>query len=144
MEGGLLPENEFLRQYNRMPTHSSLVFGWETGFSYYYGTVPRLANSQRLQPVVFIDNYEDNFAIPVASSVDRFFHLYSRYLERLVADPGYGQPFTMTINFPWGMTQLIARDEPLMEQVLAGRFDFLANDYRGALEWLEELRTARR
>jgi hypothetical protein len=50
----------------------------------------------------------------------------------------------MTINFPWGMTQLIARDEPLMEQVLAGRFDFLANDYRGALEWLEELRTARR
>jgi hypothetical protein len=30
-----------------------------------------------------------------------------------------------------------------MEQVLAGRFDFLADNYQGALEWLQQLRAAR-
>ena len=75
--------------------------------------------------------------------MDRFFDLYSRYLELLVAAPGYGQSGAMLITFPWGMTPLIARDEPLMEQVLAGRFDLLADDHRDALEWLQQLRTAR-
>jgi hypothetical protein len=142
-EGGLIPKNEWLRQYDFVHTRSSLVFGKETGFAYYHGVVPRLANSQGIQPVVFISEYEDKYAAPVASSVDRFFYLYSRYLELLVADPGYGQPYANTINFPWGMTQLIVRDEPLMEQVFAGRFDFLADNYRDGVEWLQQLRTAR-
>ena len=142
-EKGLIPRNEWLRQYDYVHTRSALVFGWEPGYSYYYGTVPRLANSQRLQPVVYISNYEEMYAVPIASSVDRFFHLFSRYLELLVADPGYGQPYAKVINFPWGMTQLITRDEPLMEQVHAGRFDFLADNERDALEWLQELRTTR-
>jgi hypothetical protein len=139
----LIPWNKQLREYDSVHTRSTLVFGWEPGYSYYYGTVPRLAHSQRIQPVVFIANYEEKYAIPVASSVDWFFHLFSRYLELLVAAPGYGQPFAMLPGFPWDMTRLITRDEPLMEQVLAGRFDFLANNYQGALKWLHELRTAR-
>jgi hypothetical protein len=141
-EQGLIPENEWLRQYDSLHTRSTHVFGKETGYAYYHGTVPQLANTQGLQPVVFIDNHEEQYAVPVASSVDRFFHLYSRYLELLVADPGYGQSGAKTINFPWGMPQLIARDEPLMEQVLAGRFDFLAGNHRDTLEWSHQLRTA--
>jgi hypothetical protein len=124
-------------------TRSTLVFGKETGFAYYHGTVPRLANSQGIQPVVFLTNYEEKHAVPVASSVDRFFYLYSLYLELLVADPGYGQDGAIHINFPFGVTHLIARDEPLMEQVLAGRFDFLADNEPDALEWLHELRSTR-
>jgi hypothetical protein len=49
----------------------------------------------------------------------------------------------MLPGFPWDMIQLITRDEPLMEQVLAGRFDFLTGDYPGAQEWLHQLRAAR-
>jgi hypothetical protein len=139
-EQGLIPENKRLREYDFVHTRSTLVFGWEPGYSYYYGTVPQLANGERLQPVVHIVDYEEKYAIPIASSVDRFFHLFSRYLELLVADPGYGQPFAKVINFPSGMMQLIAEDEPLMEQVLAGRFDFLADNEPDALEWLHELR----
>ena len=141
-EEGLIPKNEWLRQYDFVHTRSSHVFGKETGFAYYHGTVPRLANSQGLQPVVFISEYEDKYAAPVASSVDRFFHLYSRYLELLVADPCYGQDYASLPSFPWDMAHLIKRDEPLMEQVFAGRFDFLADNYRDALGWLHELRTA--
>ena len=142
-EQGLIPRNEQLRQYDFVHTRSSLVFGKETGFAYYHGTVPRLADSQGLQPVVFISNYEEKYAVPVAASVDRFFYLYSCYLELLVADPGYGQSGASLPGFPWDMAPLIKRDEPLMEQVLAGRFDFLADNYWGALEWLQQLRAAR-
>jgi hypothetical protein len=140
---GLIPNNEELRKYDWEPARSMFFFGKVTGFAYYLGTVPRLANSQGLQPVVYIDCHEGIYVFPVASSVDRFFHLYSRYLELLVADPGYSQSGAIVPGFPWDMTHLITRDEPLMEQVLAGRFDFLADDYRGALEWLHKLRTAR-
>ncbi len=142
-EQGLLTENEWLREYDCEHTRSTLVFGRKTGYAYYCGTVPRLANSHGLQPVVYMDCHETIYAIPVASSVDHFLYLYSRYLEFLVADPGYGQSGAMLISFPWDMTPLVARDEPLMEQVLAGRFDFLADDHRDALGWLQELRTAR-
>jgi hypothetical protein len=142
-ERGLIPDNEELRKYDWEPARSMLVFGRETGFAYYHGTVPRLANSQGLQPVVHIDCHETIYVFPVASSVDRFFYLYSRYLEQLISDPGYGQSDAMLPTFPWDMTQLITRDEPLMEQVLAGRFDFLADKRRDALDWLHELRTAR-
>jgi hypothetical protein len=142
-ERGLISYNEELRKYDWEPARSMLVFGKETGFAYYLGTVPRLSGSQGLQPVVYIDCHEGIYVFPVASSVDRFFSLYSRYLELLVADPGYGKSGAMLPGFPWDMTHLITRDEPLMEQVLAGRFDFLADDYRDGLEWLQRLRSAR-
>lgn len=142
-EQGLLPRNEWLRQHDWVPIRSVLIFGKKTGYAYYCGTVPRLASNRGLQPVVYIDCHETLYAVPIASSVDQFFDLYSRYLELLVAAPGYGQSGAMLITFPWGMTSLIARDEPLMELVLANRFDFLADNHRDALEWLQQLRTAR-
>jgi hypothetical protein len=142
-EQGLLQRNEWLRQYDWVHLRSILVFGKKTGHAYYCGTVPQLGSGQGLQPVVYIDCHETIFAVPIASSVDRFFDLYSRYLELLAADSGYGQSGAMLITFPWRMTHLITRDEPLMEQVLAGRFDFLADNYRDGLEWLQRLRTAR-
>lgn len=141
-ERGLIPDNEELRKYDWEPARSMLTFGKKTGFAYYLGTVPRLASGQGLQPVVYIDRHEGIDVFPVASSVDWFFYLYSRYLEILVADPCYNQPYAMLPGFPWDMTQLITRDEPLMEQVLAGRFDFLA-DGRDGVGWLQELRTTR-
>lgn len=141
-EQGLRSRNEWLRQHDWLPIRSIHVFGKKTGYAYYCGTVPQLAGNQGLQPVAYIDSHETIYAIPIASSVDRFFLLFSRHLEFLVADPGYGRSGAMTITFPWGMAPLIARDEPLMEQVLAGRFDFLADGHRDGLEWLRKLRTS--
>ncbi|MBN1203942.1 MAG: hypothetical protein JXB05_03325 [Myxococcaceae bacterium] len=51
-----------------MHFNASLIFSWEMGFSLYYGTVPRLADAQGLQPVVHVDGDEAQYAVPVASS----------------------------------------------------------------------------
>ncbi len=121
---------------------ASLIFSFEMGFSLYYGTVPRLADPQGLQPVVHVDGYEAQYAVPVASSVDCFFEAYSHYLELMVADPEYTHHGVSMLHFPWDLSPLISRDERLMAQVHAGSFDFLTNNQRAAVEWLQKFRAA--
>jgi hypothetical protein len=139
-EDGLIPQNQWLKERDQVQFRSSLVFGWKPGFAYYYGTVSSLAGTIGLQPVIFIDAMEELFAIPIASSVDRFFHLYSRYLEFMVVDPEYVDTGIPDVQFPWDMAPQVVQDEPLIERVRAGQFDFLTGNYHGALEWLERLR----
>lgn len=139
-EHELIPRNRWLREYDKIYFQAPLSFGQEIGFSLYYGTVPRLADSRGLQPVVYISAHDgQQFAIPIASSVDRFFDLYSRYLERMVVDFEYIETRVPLVTFPWDMVDLISRDEPLLAQVRAGRFDFLTNDEEGARKWLREI-----
>jgi hypothetical protein len=136
----LIPWNEQLREYGDVHFLSSLVFGQDTGFSLYYATVPRLVDARGLQPVVYVSAHDaQQFAIPIASSVDRFFDLYSRYLELMVVDPDYAQSGVSMVTFPWDVQHLVLRDEPLIIQVCAGRFDFLTNAQAGAHKWLREL-----
>ncbi|WP_224245748.1 hypothetical protein [Hyalangium gracile] len=139
-EDGLIPRNEWLRRRGQVQYRASLVFGWKPGFAFYYGTVPQLANSRGIQPVIYIQAMEALFAVPIASSVDRFFQLYSHYLERLVRNPGYVGSGIPDVTFPWDMADLIGQDAALMRQLHAGRFDFLTDNQRDALEWLQELR----
>jgi hypothetical protein len=142
-EGGLVPQNEWLRERDEVQFRASLAFGWEPGFAFYYGTVPRLTDPPGLQPVVYTSAMEALFAVPVASSVDRFFDLYSRYLELVAVDPDYVESGMTRVNFPWSVQHLVTQDALLIAQVRMGRFDFLSNDYRDALEWLEHLRSSR-
>jgi hypothetical protein len=111
-EEGLTRQNEWLRERQEVQYLSSLVFGWEPGFAFYYGTVPGLIDPQGLQPVVYISAMEALFAVPLASSVDRFFDLYSRYLELMVQDPTYLSDGLPHIQFPWHMRTLVVRDAP--------------------------------
>ena len=139
-ENDLIPWNEWVREEDEIYFHAPLIFGKKTGFSLYCGTVPRLADSRGLQPVVYISAHGvPQFAIPIASNVDRFFDVYSRYLERMVVDFEYIETGVSLVNFPWGVADLISHDEPLIAQVRAGHFDFLTNEYAGARKWLREL-----
>ncbi|MFY0525220.1 hypothetical protein ACN28I_19430 [Archangium gephyra] len=98
-----------------------IVFG---GDVHAYATVPGLADEQGRQPVVQIDTYEPDFRVmPIASNVDRFFDSYSRYLE--AADSHYQQTGERDLYFPWHATEILARDERLVELMRAGRFDAL-------------------
>jgi hypothetical protein len=100
-----------------------IVFG---GDLYTYATVPSLADAWGRQPVVRVDTYEpDAHVMPVASNVDRFFDSYSRYLEALVADPRYQESGETELLFPWHATEILARDERLVELMRAGCFDSL-------------------
>jgi hypothetical protein len=77
----LIPWNEWLRRHDTLHFCASLIFGCETGFSIYFATVPRLADDQGIQPVIYLEAVDMLTCVPVASSVDRFFDTYSRYLE---------------------------------------------------------------
>ncbi|HSP80886.1 MAG TPA: hypothetical protein VLQ93_20330 [Myxococcaceae bacterium] len=48
------------------------VFGGETGLAQYFATVPALADGKGRQPVVEVNVYEEPYALPIASDVDRF------------------------------------------------------------------------
>jgi hypothetical protein len=100
-----------------------IVFG---GDVYSYATVPSLADDQGRQPVIEVNIYEyEPKVMPIASNVDRFFDSYSRYLEALVAHPRYQASGEMELTFPWDATEILARDEWLVELMRAGRFDSL-------------------
>jgi hypothetical protein len=136
----LIARNRGLRKYDAIYFHAPLSFGQDTGFSLFYGAVPRLADSRGLQPVVYIQAHSgEQFAIPIASSVDRFFDLYSRYLERMAVDFEYIHTGLPELVFPWNVPELVAADAQLIAQVRAGHFDFLTNDEEGARQWLKEL-----
>jgi hypothetical protein len=139
-EFDLIPRNEWAKGYGNICFDASIIFGQEIGFADYLATVPQLAGTHGLQPVVYICAHDAAvYAVPIASSVDRFFDLYSRYLERMVADFEYIETGVSLVTFPWGMADLIRRDEPLIAQVRAGHFDFLTNGEEGARKWLREL-----
>ncbi|WNG55397.1 hypothetical protein F0U59_11850 [Archangium gephyra] len=123
-EQALRERNEWWREnwWNELG-EPVIVFG---GDIYAYATVPGLADEWGRQPVVEINTYEPDFHVmPIASNVDRFFDSYSRYLEALVAHPRYQQRGEAELMFPWDATEILARDERLVELMRAGRFDSL-------------------
>ena len=117
-----------------------IVFG---GDLHAYVTVPHLADERGRQPVVRVDTYEyDPKVMPVASNVDRFFDSYSRYLEALVADPDYQEEGESDLLFPWHVTDILARDERLVELMRAGRFDALMKNVKASeavRHWFERV-----
>lgn len=158
-------ENKEWRQLWSAPFNGLLVFAKEPALAYYFATVPSLADDNGIQPVVWVDTYEDLCAIPIASSVDRFFDTYSRALERWVEliredaeskarfEARFGPPtpgslsalldeHTPVLNFPWAVPDLIARDEPLVKLLQAGRFDFLMESCPDALAWVAKVLAA--
>ncbi|MCK8496905.1 MULTISPECIES: hypothetical protein [Myxococcus] len=105
---------------------SVCVFGGEASLAYYFATVPGLADARGCQPVVEVSTYElDGPAVmPLASTVDRFFDLYARYLEALVSHEDYAERGYAALGFPWQVPHLVARDEHLVRLIEEGRFDF--------------------
>ena len=163
--GGLVTVNEEWRRDWADPFRGLLVFAKEQALAYYFATVPSLADEQGVQPVVWVDTYEDLYALPIASSIDRFFDTYSHSLERQVelirddagsnarleAEFGPPAPGSMRelwskdmprINFPWEVPDLIARDEPLVRLLRAGHFGFLMEGCEDAHEWVGKVLVA--
>lgn len=112
------------------------AFGGTPGMAYSYATVPSLADTQGCQPVVEVDTYEVPSALPIASSVDRFFDTYSRYLEALCAIPGFRQEGEAALTFPWEIPQVIGRDERLVELIRAGAFTALMRETDETRDWV--------
>ncbi|AKI99206.1 Hypothetical protein AA314_00833 [Archangium gephyra] len=124
------------------PFHSSVIFGNIPGLAYYYAVVPKLADEQGRQPVIYIDAYMDRYVLPIASDVDRFFDTLSHFVDMLVVDQGYLFDGMPGIHFPTSVPELIARDRRLVEMISTGRFDFIMNLGDEFQDWLARLKSA--
>jgi len=113
-----------------------VIFGGEPLLAHYYATVPALADARGYQPVVRAETYEQPYALPLASNVDRLFDTYSHYLEALVATPGYESEGATALVFPWDVPHLLSRDERLVELMRAGRFDSLMKSTDEVRQWV--------
>jgi hypothetical protein len=125
------------REQLALPT---FIFAGEPMMAYHYATVPDLADALGQQPVVHVDVYEDPYAMPVASTVDRFFDAYSRFLETLMAIPNARHEAGL-LAFPWGVPDIIGRDGRLVELIQEGRFDSLMINAE-AMGWARKVVTA--
>lgn len=99
-----------------------LVFGGVASLAYSFATVPGLPDAQGRQPVVQVDTYnlDGPTLLPLASSVDRLFDTYSRYLEELVAHEDFQERGVAALNFPWKVPHLMARDFRLVQLIREG------------------------
>ncbi|HYO55621.1 hypothetical protein [Archangium sp.] len=122
---GILLANEEVQPYWPEPFRSLLIFGRQEALAYRYATVPSLADARGFQPVVEVDPYEDIYAVPVASNVDRFFDAYARYLELIYETPELRDNPDSRPLFPNEVPEIIAADRALMGMLVDGRFDFL-------------------
>ncbi len=123
---GLLLENKEWQSFfphEFWPEHFRSLMFFGRAMLYGYATVPSLASSGDLQPVVHVDPYEEIYAVPIASNVDRFFESYARYLEMAGGDPEYGEDLFENVIFPWNVPEIIALDRPLVEMIKKGGFD---------------------
>lgn len=118
---GLVMENEHSRKWWPEPFHALTVFGED--MRYCYATVPGLANSEGFQPVVRIDPYEDIYALPIASDVDRFFETFSRFLEIVVDESDFQKWQMPSLAFPWDVPEVLSADGRLIEMIGEGKFD---------------------
>lgn len=120
-----------------------VVFAGTPFLAHYFATVPALMDAGGYQPVVWVDSYEEGYALPLASNVDRFFDLYASYLEALVAHEDYAERGSAALGFPWKVPHLVARDERLVQLIEEGRFDFPQAGH-DARTWALQVLEARR
>ncbi|MFP2905555.1 hypothetical protein ACLESD_10955 [Pyxidicoccus sp. 3LFB2] len=119
-------------------------FGGVASLAYYYATMPGLTDGQGRQPVVLVDTYELDgpVVLPLASSVDRLFDTYSRYLEELVAHEDFQARGLSALGFPWKVPHLLSQDARLVQLIREGHFDAQLPGLEGRA-WLSQVVAAR-
>lgn len=136
-------KNRAMRDGWQSALFSSLfIFGGEPFLAHYYATVPGLADEHGRQPVVWVDAYEQGYALPVASNVDCLFDTYSRYLEELVAHEDFRERGSAALAFPWRTPHLLVRDEPLLRLIREGHFERWLPGQEGK-DWTSSVLAAR-
>jgi len=105
------------------PEHFRPLMLFGTNMGYRYATVPVLAGADGNQPVIYVDAYESIYGLPVASNLDRFFEIYSRYLELQFREPAHATGDDPYIDFPWEVPELFGRDQALKEMLSSRVFD---------------------
>jgi hypothetical protein len=137
-ENTLLGINQSKRRFGEELYQSTLLFGQIPMLAHYLATVPPLADSNGVQPVVFIDGYEEGRVLPVASNVDVFITLFSVYLERAVAAPEFTLERRVALQFPASVLDVVAQDQTLVAALSEGLFKQLCKTHESR-EWVAKV-----
>ncbi len=136
-------DNQWWSQgYRKQLALPTFIFAGEPFMAYHYATVPSLADEQGRQPVVMVDVYEEPYALPVASNVDRFFETYARYLEALMALPNAREEGGALLVFPWDIPKIIGNDARLVELLRAGSFSPIMKTTGSTPKWVAQVLAA--
>ncbi|RKG99389.1 hypothetical protein [Corallococcus carmarthensis] len=138
-EHGVVAVNRTLRERGEDPFPSCLVFGQVPSLAYRFALVPGLADSQGLQPVVFIDDHSEKEVLPVASNLDRFFDAYARSIESFVRGTKPDPDAWDDMDFPRFEPERVAQDTALVEMMRAGRFDGLVTCDEESQRWMRQV-----
>ncbi|WP_224244261.1 hypothetical protein [Hyalangium gracile] len=138
-------DNQWWSQgYRKSLALPTFIFAGEPLMAYHYATVPSLADDEGRQPVVWIDVYEEPYALPVASNVDRFFATYAGYLEALMALPKAREEGDTLLTFPWGVPALMGGDTQLVELLRSGSFSPIMKTTSTTPKWVSQVLSAAR
>ncbi|CAM4273981.1 hypothetical protein [Corallococcus exiguus] len=136
---GLEAINRTLREQGAAPFPSCLVFGQVPSLAYRFALVPGLADSQGLQPVVFIDDHIEKEVLPVASNLDRFFDAYARSIESAAMGTTPSPDAWDDMDFPRFEPERVAQDTALVEMMRTGRFDGLVTRDEESQRWMQQV-----
>ncbi len=142
-EYGLRWMNELLREDGRGPFLESVVFGQLPSLAYHFAVVPRLADREGLQPVIFIDDNIEKQVLPIASNVDRFFETYALALEDFASVTDEQHRDWSDMDYPPPSPDLAAQDRALVELLEAGRFDGLVSTDPESQGWIQQVLQSR-
>jgi len=118
-----------------------LYFGAEAGASCYFAVVPSLANAEGVQPVLYIDEYEQTLVYPFASSVDKAFSVWAQYCEKRLVKYGVLEMWKVEEYDVDIMNEigLIAEDHELIRMMKAGSFDRFVNQTPVCRKWVDSV-----
>jgi hypothetical protein len=136
---GLRQFNEHLLMHEDDYRFSKVVrYAKVDSMAYYFATVPSLAGSDGMQPIVYVTDYVDKVFQPIASDADLALGLYARYMDDVLRETGsiYG----VTGNpFPYCHLGEIVKDRKLIQMLEAGRFDELTSPDSDSREWVSKV-----
>jgi len=118
-----------------------LYFGGEVGASCYFAVVPSLADAEGVQPVLYIDEYEETFIYPFASSVDKAFNLWAHYCEKRLVKYGLLEMWKVE-EYDFSIKKeirIIIEDHELIRMMKAGSFDRFVNQSRVSRMWVDSV-----
>lgn len=92
----------------------------------YLATVPGLVDAGGRQPVLYVDDHETPWALPLATSVDATFAVLAEFLDVRESDR----------TFPWDCSLLIGGDPGLRALVRSGALDPWIRGDRSIHRWI--------
>ena len=139
----LEPLNEESRMNAEERLRQVVFYAGFDGLAYYLATVPSLADSNGIQPVMYLNMQEGVEMLPIASSVDKAFDLYARYLTALLDRYGSleavdeaAEEGDLDFFFPRNLPHLVARDSKLVQMLERKQFDSFTAWDRSSTDWI--------